>query len=411
MASADAAIPVHSKLLNFTSMKILCQIVTILSFAILSAQAAPDAKRTANTIALDDTGVKNLRIETVEVEETDFEEAIFSLGRVEAIPSKIAAVSSRIAGRVVELKASPGDMVKSGDEVAKIESRQPGDPPPVISLKAPLSGLVTHVDARLGDPLDPEKALMEITDLSEVYAVARVPEHQAGRMKAGTVAHIKVAALPNEKFDGELLRFGTSADKESGTIDAIFRLPNTGGLLRGGMRAEFSIVLSKRSGVVSVPRAALQGEAANRFVYVKDFDLPNAFVKTQVQVGEMNDRFVEITSGLFPADEVVTRGAYSLSFAGASSISLKEVLDAAHGHEHAADGGELTPEKRAEMAAAKKGSTSAHDHAEGGGSSSLWMYATIILAILLVLSLFGKKRAAGPDEEQVTAKPATKEAH
>jgi len=34
-----------------------------------------------------------------------------------------------------------------------------------------------------------------------------------------------------------------------------------------------------------------------------------------VQVGEINDRFVEITSGLLPADEVVTRGAYSLSFA------------------------------------------------------------------------------------------------
>jgi len=87
-------------------------------------------------------------------------------------------------------------MVKEGDEVAKVESRQPGDPPPVIVLKAPLSGLVTHVDARLGDPIDPEKAMLEITDLSEVYAVARVPEHQAGRMKPGTVAHIKVAALP-----------------------------------------------------------------------------------------------------------------------------------------------------------------------------------------------------------------------
>jgi cobalt-zinc-cadmium efflux system membrane fusion protein len=167
------------------------------------------------------------------------------------------------------------------------------------------------------------------------------------------VAHIKVAALPNEKFDGELLRFGTSADKASGTIDAIFRLPNTGGQLRADMRAEFSIVMSKRSNVVSVPRAALQGEGGNRFVYVKDFDLANAFVKTAVTVGEINDRFVEITNGLLPADEVVTRGAYSFSFAGASSVSLKEALDAAHGHEHAADGGELTPEKKAEMACQK----------------------------------------------------------
>jgi membrane fusion protein, heavy metal efflux system len=370
------------------------------------AYAAEDAKRSANTVVLDDTGVKNLRIETVEVEETDFEQTIFSLGRIEAIPGKVAAVSSRISGRIVELKVGPGDIVKKDDEVAKIESRQPGDPPPVISLKAPLGGLVTHVDARLGDPLDPEKSLLEITDLSEVYAVARVPEPQAGRMKQGTIAHIKVASLPNEKFNGELLRFGTSADKASGTIDAIFRLTNPGGLLRADMRAEFSIVLSKRSGVVSVPRAALQGEASNRFVYVKDFDLPNAFVKTQVLVGEINDRFVEITSGLLPADEVVTRGAYSLSFAGASSVSLKEALDAAHGHEHAADGGELTPEKKAEMEAAKKGSAGGHAHGEDEGNS-MWMYASGILFVLLLLSIFTKK--SSPNGDALPAKPIKKE--
>ena len=380
-----------------------------LCLALSGAAHAADAKRAANTVVLDETGVKNLRIETVEVEETDFEATIFSLGRVEAIPSKIAAVSSRIPGRIIELKVSPGDTVKLGDEVAKVESRQPGDPPPVITLQAPLAGLVTHVDARLGDPIDPEKAVLEITDLSEVYAVARVPEHQAGRMKPGTVAHIKVAALPTEKFDGELLRFGTSADKASGTIDAIFRLTNPGGLLRADMRAEFSIVMSKRSNVVSVPRAALQGEASNRFVYVKDFDLANAFVKTQVQVGEINDRFVEITNGLLPADEVVTRGAYSLSFAGASSVSLKEALDAAHGHEHAADGSELTPEKKAAMEAAKKGGAGGHAHEEGG-ASSLWMYATIVLFILLLIAVFTKKRGAAADEDEAPVKPIKKEA-
>ncbi|GAA5137099.1 hypothetical protein GCM10023213_13310 [Prosthecobacter algae] len=375
------------------------------------AYSAADPKRTANTVVLDETGVKNLRIETVEVEETDFEQTIFSLGRIEAIPAKIAAVSSRISGRVVELKVAPGDIVKKDDEVAKIESRQPGDPPPVVALKAPLAGLVTRVEKRLGDPLEPESSLLEITDLSEVFAVARVPEHQAGRMKEGTVAHIKVASLPNEKFDGELLRFGTSADKASGTIDAIFRLTNPGGLLRADMRAEFSIVLSKRSEVVSVPRAALQGEASNRFVYVKDFDLANAFVKTQVQVGEMNDRFVEITQGLLPADEVVTRGAYSLSFAGASSVSLKEALDAAHGHEHAADGGELTPEKKAELAAKNAGAGDNHGHDEGG-ASPLWMYASIVLLVLLLISIFAKKSGPGSAEEEETAvKSNKKEVH
>ncbi len=380
--------------------------ISTLTLASLSS-AAEDNKRSSSTIVLDENGVKNLRIETTEVEETDFESTIFSLGRIQSIPNNVGAVSSRISGRIVELKAAPGDVVQKGDVVARVESRQPGDPPPVIPLTAPLSGLVTRVDLRLGDPIEPDRPVLEITDLSEVYAVARVPEHQAGLMKPGTIAHIKVAALPDEKFDGELLRFGTSADKQSGTLDAIFRLPNTSGQLRADMRAQFSIVMSKREGIVAVPRAALQGEGGNRFVYVKDFDLANAFVKTPVTVGEINDRFVEILTGLLPADEVVTRGAYSLSFAGASSVSLKEALDAAHGHEHAADGGELTPEKKAEIAAQKRASAGGATE-EASGGSPVWMYVSGVLFVLLLVSLITKRRTSVEDES-TSAKPHDKE--
>ena len=363
-----------------------------MSAGIVFAEDKP-ARRADNTVVLTETGVKNLRIETVEVEEASFEEIVFALGRIEAIPSNIAAVSSRVSGRIVELKVTPGDHVRAGQDVARIESRQAGDPPPSVVLKAPLAGLVTKLEARLGDPLEPDKALMEITDLSEVYAVAQVPEHQAGSMKPGMPAHIKVAALPNERFSGQLMRFGTSADQQSGTIDVIFRLLNPDALLRTGMRAEFSIVIGKRGNVVSVPRVSLQGEASNRFVYVEDFDLKNAFVKAPVEVGQVNDRFAEITRGLLPGDKVVTHGAYSLAFAGGGSVSLKEALDAAHGHEHAEDGSELTPEQRA-----------AKTRPAGGGQPStqpspFWQIVSGVLFILLVASILMKRRPAGDTKE------------
>ncbi len=352
----------------------------------------------ADTIVLDEMGVKNLRIETVTVEETDFEETFFSLGHIEAVPENTAAVSSRIPGRVVGLDANPGDFVKKDQEVARIESRQPGDPPPVISLKAPISGLVTHREVRLGDPISPDTHLMEITDVSEMYAVAKVPEHLAGKIAPGTKAHIRVIAIPDKIFEGEMVRFGTSADEESGTIDAIFLLPNPGKKLRMEMRAEFSIVLSSRPGVMSVPRTALQGEAADRFVYLKHFDLPNAFVKTPVIIGEMNDRYAEVVSGVFPADDVVTRGAYSLSFAGASSISLKEALDAAHGHEHAGDGSELTGNEKTDSHEGHDHAAERGDHDHENTTSPLWKYSTILLAILLVVSFFTKWLT--PQEEE-----------
>jgi cobalt-zinc-cadmium efflux system membrane fusion protein len=284
--------------------------------------------------------------------------------------------------------------VQAGADVARIESRQPGDPPPSVLLKAPLSGLVTTSEARVGEPVDPDKALLELTDLSEVFAVARVPEHLAGRLKLGAVAHIVVSALPEEKFEGTLLRFGTSANKESGTLDAIFRLPNPNLSLRPEMRAEFSIVLSKREGVMSIPRSALQGDALSRFVYVEDFDLKNAYLKTPVVIGAQNDRFVEVVSGLLPGDSVVTRGAYSLAFAGKGSVSLKEALDAAHGHEHAEDGSELSAAQKAAHGAAH---TDEHDHESSNHLGMLTLFSLAANALLMVLLTVAMLRRDRPE--------------
>ncbi|RYD27757.1 MAG: efflux RND transporter periplasmic adaptor subunit, partial [Verrucomicrobiaceae bacterium] len=344
------------------------------------------------TIVLDETGVKNLRLETVEAEEQSFEETIFALGRIEPIPSKRAVVSSRIPGRIVDLKVAPGDKITQGADVARLESRQPGDPPPSVLLKAPLGGLITEMQARLGEPVEPDKVLLEITDLSEVFAVARVPEHQAGVLAPGTRAHIRVAALPAETFEGELLRLGTEADRESGTLDAIFRLPNPNGTLRPGMRAEFSIVLSTREGVMAVPREAVQGDPTGRFIYIADYELKNAFVRVPVELGAQNDRFVEVKKGLLPGDQVVTHGAYALGFAGKGSVSLKEALDAAHGHPHNEDGSEMSKEQ---IAASGSGHGQ-HGHDEHGWTMLTTFFAatSALLFVLLVTSTLLRRRTS-----------------
>lgn len=375
-------------------MKRLFFLLSILSLLVPVSLPGEEGEE---VIILDELGVKNLGIETLMAEESDFSQSVFTPGRIEPVPGRSAVVSSRIAGRITELKVVPGDVIAKGDEVAKVESRQPGDPPPVIPLKAPLGGVVTAVEIRTGEAVEPERALIEIIDLSEVDAVAKVPEHLAAKISVGSRAEIRVDALGDRIFTGELLRFGTSADRGSGTIDAVFRLDNPEGHLRPGMRAGFSIITGERENVLSVPREALQGSGANRFVFVKHFDLPNAFVKAPVEVGERNENAVEILSGIFPADEVVTRGAYPLSFAGAGSVSLKEALDAAHGHSHNEDGSEIGEGHGDED----------HDHAEhdhehgedhGDDHESMSMLTlffagtTAVLFVLLLVSAFGNRK-------------------
>jgi len=110
---------------------------------------------------------------------------------------------------------------------------------------------------------------------------------------------------------------------------------------------------------------------------------------------------VEIVRGLFPADEVVTQGAYSLAFAGAGTLSLKAALDAAHGHEHNPDGSELTPEQKkgAAKMPAGGGKVREHDH-QHAHQNPFWMIVSGILFVLLIAT--GVRRKSRDDAEGTT---------
>ena len=366
-------------------MKLLITLSILLTATTSFAEEAIDPERKANTILLDETGVKNLGIETALVEERDFESTVFAIGRIVEIPSTHSVLSSRIPGRIVEVNVFEGDTVTKGQILARVESRQPGNPPPTIDLLAPQDGLIIASHIRLGQPVEPDKELLDISDRSRIWAVAKVPENDAPKIAPGTKARIRIPALGKERIVATLTRYGVNADSETGTIQAIFELDNKAGKLQPGMRVEFSIITETRPNVLAIPRSAVQGGVTKRVVFLKDFELPNAFLKSPVVLGARNDEFVEVISGVFPADEVVTRGSYPLSFADNSSgLSLKEALDAAHGHEHNEDGSELTPEQAAKAKADEESHGEEHSH--GSATSPLMIYSivsTILLAICL----------------------------
>lgn len=357
-------------------------------------EEAIDPERAANTVILDETAVKNLRLETLMVEERHFESTVFAVGRVEEIPGNQYSVSSRIAGRAVEVNAFVGDQVKEGQMLARVESRQPGNPPPTIELRAPHSGLIIASHVLKGQPVEPDKDLLDISDRSQVWVVARIPEQRASGIGIGTKARILFPALGGAPVEAALLRFGVQADRDAGTIDGVFRLSNPDGRLLPGMRAEFQIIVASRPGVLAVPKEAVQGDPASRVVYVKDFELKHAFVKAPVVLGEEGGGWVEVKEGVFPGDEVVTRGSYMLGFAGGGgSVSLREALDAAHGHSHNEDGSEMKPEQ----AAARDAGHDREEHAQRAVPAWLAGYAigSTVLALLFAQGWWNAKRREG----------------
>jgi len=364
-----------------------------LTFAAESGRSSEATQRRANTVILDEASVKNLGLQTAEAEEQHFEETLFTLGRVDVLPGKRAVVTSRIPGRVVKVMAYPDRSVKKGDPLVVIESRQPGDPPPEITLVAPIDGLVTELIAVPGEPVSPDKPLLALVDLSIVHALAQIPEHLADQILPGQKVRFTAPGWPGEVWTTKVEHLGALADAVSGTIEAACHVNNEGTWLRPGMRGEFQFVTRVRPNVLAIPRAAVQQDGPSRFVFVADFELTNAFVKVPIVTGAQNDRFIEVLQGLFPGDYVVTHGAYPLAFAGRGTVSLKDALDAAHGHSHNEDGSEMTTE--ADAQAHEQGTTA------GKKPTLTWFLAgtsSLLLGLLVAQTI--RHRATTPRKDQ-----------
>lgn len=367
-------------------------ILTVLILSLLPAIviAAPGA-----TVLLNEQEVRNLGLEFSIVEESDFEITTFALGRTMAIPENASVISSRVPGRVVENRLEIGEFVEQGDKLVRIESRQPGNPPPSIWLTAPADGHILAMNTVLGAPVDPTDRLAEIADLRRLYLMVKLPQSTAGKIIEGAAARVRFPLRPNQQYKALLRPYtgcallqdvlsGDGKDKQDfNSTHLIFTVENADGMLRPGMNAECSIILETRSEVLSVPREAVHGGPGERHVYIKHHAIPHAFDRVSVQTGATGNGRVEIVDGLFAGDEVVTRGSYSLGFAGGGGgVSLKEALDAAHGHEHNDDGSEMTPEQQA--------AAGGDDHGrgdEGSGDPAISMLEMILMATTAMLAV------------------------
>jgi cobalt-zinc-cadmium efflux system membrane fusion protein len=279
--------------------------------------------------------VDNLGLETAEVELKPMEKSFPALGSVDPEPGKIAAIASRVAGRVTKLTVHDGQRVKAGEVLGEVESRVVADPPPRLTFKAPMDGFVLETNVVLGGTVEPDKNLLTIIDLSEVDVVAQVFEAQIGAVKQGQTVRIKAIAYPDLTFTGKVKTTAANLERESGTLRVFVHTANPDGKLLPGMRAQLAFITEETEAAVVVPRSAVLGEAGDLFVYRQVMTAPFTYERTPVAVGMRDDRFIEIIEGVLPGDRVVTRGNYQLQYVGGGGA---QKIEDDQGHSHGPGG-------------------------------------------------------------------------
>ena len=298
-----------------------------------STQSAPSE---SGPVRLTQMMVQNLGLETVEVELRPMEKTFAALGSVDPEPGKVAAIASRVPGRVTKLMVHDGQRVKAGEVLVEVESRVVADPPPRLTFKAPMDGVVLETNVLLGGTVEPDQNLLTIIDLSEVDVVGQVFEAQIGAVKVGQSVRIKPIAFPDVTFTGKVKTTAANLNRDTGTLRVFVHTENPEGKLLPGMRAQLAFITDETEAAVVVPREAVLGEAGDLFVYRQIMTAPFAYARTPVVVGMRDDRFIEIIEGVLPGDRVVTRGNYQLQYVSGGGGSQK--IEDDHGHSHGPGG-------------------------------------------------------------------------
>ncbi len=181
------------------------------------------------------------------------------------------------------------------------------------ALTIPVSGVVAEVTATPGQQVEAGQPLLRVVDLSRMQARGRVFERDLGRLRdaTSTTALVTADAYPDVDFRARFLSTGAVVDPASRTVDAVFSVENTRGLLKAGQTVTIDVPVSATARLVVVPASAIvRDESGAPAVFVHP--LPEAFVRRRVRLGATTAAGVAVLSGLSAGERVVVEGAYSL---------------------------------------------------------------------------------------------------
>jgi HlyD family secretion protein len=185
-----------------------------------------------------------------------------------------------------------------------------------MNVLAPKAGLVVYTpnwDGKkkvVGDTCWFGETILELPDLGRMQMKAVILEVQAGRVKVGQPAEVRLDSNPDRVFKGEVISLGrvfrVKSDSQPAIVfDAVVDLSESDpGLMRPGMAAGVNITVSFKKDILQVPEAAIVYSEKGAAVWRKGFLSQEL---TPVRTGARSSGMVEILSGLAENDAVVIR--------------------------------------------------------------------------------------------------------
>lgn len=188
------------------------------------------------------------------------------------------------------------------------------------------SGYVTSVDVTEGGYVMEGGTIIQLADLSSLWAEAQVYATQLSQVPRGGTARVEIP-LAGLKINGKVEFINPEISPDSRINLLRITIPNPGNKLKPGMPAYVIMETGNRNSL-TLPTDAVIRDSRGATVWLKSGT--NTFRSQMVSTGLESNGVIEITKGLESGDVVVVRGTYLLH----SEFIFKRGADPMSGHSH-----------------------------------------------------------------------------
>ncbi len=177
------------------------------------------------------------------------------------------------------------------------------------TVRAPISGIISQRFIKVGNTLQMNEPTFMISDFDPLLAIMHAPERELGKLKVNQEAQLLVDALSGTVFGGKIKRISPIVDATTGTFKVTIEVQDESHVLKPGMFGRVQIVYDTHDATLLVPKEAVIEEDSEVSLYVIE---DNQAFRKMVDRGYIDDRYVEILTGIEEGTQIITAGQGSL---------------------------------------------------------------------------------------------------
>lgn len=201
-----------------------------------------------------------------------------------------------------------------------------------VAVKSTTSGHIVSRNVEQGAYVSAGQTLAVVEHCGHKRLRADVPERHFASLAKVKGANFRIATSDTtfslSDLGGRLLSFGRATTPGNPYIPVTFEFNDDKEIFFAGQYADVFLRFDGGSRAITVPEEAIIESQGLTFVYVKNADEAESYIRREVKTGRGDGRRTLITSGLAEGETVVCHGARRLHVASATSAIP------AHTHNH-----------------------------------------------------------------------------